>query len=90
MNKFYFIDHDISNSVVHVMDVASRLHNIDLNEDLIDADMLNLPGVETDEEMVVVMCYIAECFTFGKEPDFENIDIDFQRNHIVDVFLSLV
>ena len=70
-------NHDISNSVVHVMDVASRLHNIDLNEDLIDADMLNIPGVETDEEMVVVMCYIAECFTFGKEPDFENIDIDF-------------
>ena len=83
-------NHDISNSVVHVMDVASRLHNIDLNEDLIDADMLNIPGVETDEDMVVVMCYIAECFTFGKEPDFENIDIEFYRNHVVDVFLSLV
>ena len=26
-------NHDISNSVVHVMDVASRLHNIDLNEE---------------------------------------------------------
>lgn len=40
--------------------------------------------------MVVAMCYIAECFTFGKEPDLENIDIQFQRNHIVDVFLNLL
>jgi hypothetical protein len=40
--------------------------------------------------MVVAMCYIAECFTFGKEPDLENIDIQFQRKHIVDVFLNLL
>jgi hypothetical protein len=48
-----------------------------LNEDLIDADISNIPGVETDEDMIVLMCYIGECFTFGKEPDFENIDIEF-------------
>jgi hypothetical protein len=61
------------------MDIASRLHDIELNEDLIDADISNIPGVETDEDMLVLMCYIGECFTFGKEPDFENIDIEFQR-----------
>ena len=35
-------NHDISNCVVHVMDVASRLHNIELNEDLIEADIANI------------------------------------------------
>ena len=40
--------------------------------------------------MIVTICYIAECFTFGREPDFENIDIEYQRKHIVDVFLSLL
>ena len=40
--------------------------------------------------MVVTMCYIAECFTFGREPDLDNVDLEFQRKHIVDVFLSLL
>ena len=39
---FLYIDHDISNSVLHVMDNASRLQNIELNEELIDADMENI------------------------------------------------
>lgn len=83
-------NHDISNCVVHVMDVASRLHNIELNEDLIEADIANIQGITNDEDMVATMCYIAECFTFGKEPDLENIDIQFQRKHIVDIFLTLL
>ena len=65
-------NHDISNSVLHIMDNASNLHNIELNEELIDADMENIQGVQNDEDMLVAMCYIAECFTFGREPDLEN------------------
>jgi hypothetical protein len=72
------------------MDVASRLQNIELNEELIDADIENIQGVTDDEDMVVTICYIAECFTFGREPNLENIDLEFQRKHIVDVFLSLL
>ena len=86
----FSLDHDISNCVLHVMDVASRLQNIELNEELIDADIENIQGVEQDEDMVVTMCYIGECFTFGREPDLDNIDLEFQRKHIVDVFLSLL
>jgi len=72
------------------MDVASRLQNIELNEELIDADIENIQGVMEDEDMIVTVCYIAECFTFGREPDLDNIDLDFQRKHIIDVFLSLL
>lgn len=68
-------NHDISNSVVHVMDVASRLHNIELNEDLIDADIANIQGITNDEDMIPTICYIAECFTFGKEPDLDNFNV---------------
>ena len=87
---FSFADHDISNCVLHVMDVASRLQNIELNEELIDADIENIQGVVEDEDMVVTMCHIAECFTFGREPDLDNADLEFQRKHVVDVFLSLL
>ena len=83
-------NHDISNCIVHVMDVASRLQNIELNEDLIDADIANVQGVTTDEYMIVTICYIAKCFTFGKKPDLENLNIEFQRKLIVDIFLSLL
>ena len=83
-------NHDISNTVLHVMDVASKLQEIELNEELIDADIENVQGVIEDEEMIVTMCYIAECFTFGREPDLENLNLDFQRKHIVDVFLTLI
>lgn len=40
--------------------------------------------------MIVTICYIAECFTFGKEPDIENLDIPLQRQKIIDVFMSLL
>jgi hypothetical protein len=83
-------DYDISNCVVHVMDVASKLHEIELNEEMIGADIVNLQGVATDEEMLVAALYVAECFTFGREPDLENVDLDFQRKHIVDVILGLI
>lgn len=72
------------------MDVASRLQDIELNEELIDADIENVMGVEEDEDMVVTICYIAECFTFGREPDLENINLEYQRKHLVDTFLSIL
>lgn len=83
-------NHDISNCVLHVMDVASKLQSMELNEELIDAEIENIQGVASDEDMVVTVCYIAECFTFGKEPDLENLDIPLQRQKILDTFLSLV
>ena len=72
------------------MDLASSIHNIESDENSIDANILNIPGVKSDEDMIVAICYIAECYTFGKEPDFENMQIDFFRNHIVDIFISLI
>ena len=57
------------------MDKASTLQNIELNEELIDADMENIQGIDKDEDMVVAMCYVAECFTFGLEPNLDNIDV---------------
>ena len=72
------------------MDIASRLQDIELNEELIDADIENVMGVEEDEDMIVTICYIAECFTFGREPDLENINLEYQRKHLVDTFLSIL
>jgi hypothetical protein len=56
---------------------------------LIDADISNISGITKGEDMVVVMCYIAECHTFGRVPEFDSFDIDFYRKHIVHVLLNL-
>ena len=63
-----FVDYDISNCVVHVMDVASKLYEMELNDNLIQGESPILTNVRTDEEMLIATCYIAECFTFGAEP----------------------
>ena len=81
---------DISNSVLDIMNLASSMQQIELNEDLIDGDTKNIEGVLSDEDMLVIMCYIAECFTFGKEPDLDTFDVNYQRKRIVDVFLGIV
>lgn len=52
--------------------------------------MESVPGIEEEEDMMITVCYIAECFTFGREPDLDNLDIAYQRKHIADVFLSLM
>ena len=70
-------NHDISNSVLHIMEIASKQQDVELDEDMIDAEIENIDGIKRDEDLVVVTCYIAECFTFGKEPDLENIDLDY-------------
>ena len=72
------------------MDKASTMQNIDLNEDLIDADMENVQGVMSDEDMVVAACYVAECYTFGIEPNLQNMDVQVQRMHVLDVIMSFL
>jgi len=44
---------------------------------MIEAEAENIPGIHHDEDMIAVICYIAECFTFGIEPDLDNIDVDY-------------
>lgn len=70
---------DISNTVLHVMDVASKLYNIELNEECIEADVVPVNHIDNDEDMLIAMCYIAECYTFGLQPELELIDLEFQR-----------
>ena len=72
------------------MQIASDLQAIDLNEELIDARTENCSNIETDEDMIVCICYIAECFTFGREPDFKNLDLETFRKHIVELFIRFI
>ncbi len=40
--------------------------------------------------MIVIVCYIAECTTFGKPVELDNINIELERQKILDTLLSLL
>ena len=72
------IDHDISDMVLHMMDLASQIIEIDFSEDQIDGGVEGI-CVSRDEDMLVAMCHIAECLTFNKEIDMETFNVVQER-----------
>lgn len=59
-----------------------------------DADAID-GGVESvcvscEEDYLIAMAYIAECFTFKRTIDLETFNLERERNKIVDLLLSLL
>lgn len=44
---------------------------------------------DTEEDMLVFACYIAECLTFKKDIDIQSKGIKYLRNRMVDAVLNL-
>ena len=44
---------------------------------------------DTEEDMLVFACYIAECLTFKKDIDIQNKGVKYLRNRIVDSIINL-
>lgn len=65
INYLLFIDHDISDTILHMLDMASSMHNQDFAEDDVDGGVEGV-FVNNEEDMLVAVCYIAECVTLGK------------------------
>lgn len=45
--------------------------------------------MDREEDMIVGVCHIAECITFGKQYS-ETFDVKAERDRILDVFLTLL
>jgi hypothetical protein len=48
-----------------MMDLASQMSNVYFNEEQVDGGVETIP-VAREEDMLVSMCYIAECLAFNK------------------------
>ena len=48
-----------------MMDLASQMSNVYFNEEQVDGGVETIPVVR-EEDMLVSMCYIAECLAFNK------------------------
>ena len=72
-----------------MLDLASRLIDIEFNEDQVDG---GVEGVccNKEEDMIVNMCYVGECVTFNKTLDMELFNPMIERQKILDIFLQLL
>lgn len=67
-------DHDISDMVLHMMDLASQLIEVEFSEEQIDGAVEGICA-SRDEDMLVAMCHIAECLTISKQIDMETFNV---------------
>ncbi|MFS8160375.1 MAG: hypothetical protein ACMG6E_09260 [Candidatus Roizmanbacteria bacterium] len=72
-----------------MMDIASKMQRFEFNEDQIDGGVEGICA-NCEEDMVVAMCHIAECITFGKQIDLETLNIERERQRIVNTFITLL
>lgn len=63
--------------------------DLDFNEDQIDGGVEGI-CVGRDEDMLVAMCYIAECLSLNKTMDLDTFNVGQERLRIVDSLLSLL
>lgn len=75
--------------VLHIMDLASKIKDKNFSDDQIDGGTEEV-SVYNEEDMIVAVCYIAECITFNKPIKLDVLNIEEQRMKILDVFLSLL
>ncbi len=82
-------DHDISDTVLHMMDLAAKVNEVKFNEEEIDGGVAGV-CVDNEEDMLIALMHVAECVTFNREIDMEVLNVDFERQKIVDTFLALL
>jgi hypothetical protein len=46
--------------------------------------------VEKEEDMVIAVCYIAECITFNRPIELDVFNVEQQRQRILDAFIQLL
>ena len=61
-----------------MIDLASKISEVEFAEDQIDGGVEGI-CVSRDEDMLVAMCYIAECHTFNRPIDLEVFSVKQER-----------
>lgn len=72
-----------------MVDLASKIAGLEFQEDQIDGGVEGV-CVQREEDMLVAMCHIAECCTFGKSIDLQVLNVKEERLKLVGALLSLL
>lgn len=79
----------ISEEVIEMFTTMAEHARIKFHRDMVDGG-LNSACVERDEDFVIAMIYIADCYTYGRPIDLETFNLERERNRILDVLLTVL
>lgn len=79
---------DISENVLNLLDMAASMNEFQFEEEDVEGKVHEVES-ESEEDMIVYACYIAECLTFKKEIDISKKGIQLLRCKIVDTIVRL-
>ena len=71
-----------------LLDQVGSLSKVNFDDDEVEGKIHEVDA-DTEEDMLIFACYIAECLTFKKDIDIQNKGISYLRNRVVDAVLSL-
>jgi hypothetical protein len=74
--------------VLNLLDLAGVQNDFHYEDEEVEGKVHEIDA-ETEEDMVIYSCYIAECLTFKRAVDISSKDIIILRNKILDAFLGL-
>jgi hypothetical protein len=58
-----------------MLDLASKMQKLNFDEDDVDGGVEGV-CVNNDRDMIVAVCHIAECITFGRPIDLEIFNVE--------------
>ena len=79
----------ISDEVVNIFENAARYKNEQFEEEDVDGGIQSV-CVQCEEDYMIAMAYIADCFTFNRAIDLETFNVTRERNKMIDLLLALL
>lgn len=79
---------DISENVLNLLDMAGAVNEVQFDDDEVEGKVHEIDA-DSEEDMIVYACYIAECIVLKKDIDISQKGIKFLRNKILDSIINL-
>lgn len=79
----------ISQEVINIFTAVASSTGRHFEESMVDGG-LNTVCVTCEEDYLISMVYIADCYTFKRNVDLECFNLDRERNKMVDTLLALL
>lgn len=79
----------ISNECVTIFEHAAVFKDEEFNDEEVDGGIQEV-CVDCEEDYLVSMAYIADCYTYNRVIDLETFNVGRERNKMVDLLLALL
>jgi hypothetical protein len=76
----------ISDEITEIFDKLSFYRDEPFSASNVSGQIHSVP-VFSEEDYMVAVAYIADCFTFGRQVNMEKFDVERERKRMVDLFI---